>query len=238
MNLLRRICRALGFFPCPLCGKGEGGGDNELCPACRKSLPLIPAGTLCPGCGAPLDGALELCSQCLEMPRRHWKGAVSVMFYRDAGREMMHRFKFQKHPELALPFGRLAAEALRRAAFPVELVVPIPLHWTRLFSRPYNQAELVARVLCGEMALPMVRALRRSRKGKHQAELSRSKRMQNPRGLFRVSRPDAIRGKRILLLDDVMTTGATLQAAALALKRAGAGEIYVLTCCRTPQFLR
>jgi len=238
MNLWRRFCRKLGLFPCPLCGEGDGQGDNELCPECLASLPLIPSGTLCPGCGAPLDGALELCSQCLEMPRRNWQGAVSVMFYEDAGKELMHRFKFQGHPELALPLGRLAAEAFRRTNFPAEVVVPIPLHWTRLFTRRYNQSELVARVLCRRTGLPMENALRRTRSGRHQAELSRSGRLKNPRGLFRVCRPKAVEGKRVLLLDDVMTTGATLHSAALALKRAGAREIYVLVCCRTPQRLR
>lgn len=238
-ELLRRFSRACNLLPCPRCGRGDGGGANRFCAACLAELSRIPAGPRCPGCGGALDGVLAQCSACLaEAEERPWNGAVTLFEYTGAARELVHDFKFHGRPELARPFGALAAEALREARFRADLVVPVPLHWTRLWRRSYNQAGLFGERLAAELGIPCRNALRRRKRTRRQAGLRREQRARNPRGAFAVRDPDAVTGRPVLLVDDVFTTGATLTAAAKVLRAAGCGPIFVVTIARTPRYRR
>jgi len=115
----------------------------------------------------------------------------------------------------------------------IDLIVPMPMHWRRRFQRGYNQAELLAWEIAGRTLLPVERkAVKRRRATSPQSELSGSARRRNVAGAFQLHRPSRIRGKNVLLVDDVLTTGATARACALALKRAGAGQVIVLTLAR------
>jgi ComF family protein len=113
-------------------------------------------------------------------------------------------------------------------------VVPVPLHWWRRLARGYNQAERIARPLAGRLGLPCVQALARRRATPPQSLLGREERLANLREAFRVPRPECVEGLRVLLVDDVATTGATLEAAAAALKKAGAAAVTALVAGRTP----
>ena len=229
---LRRFSAACNLLPCPLCRSGDGAGVNAFCPDCLAKLRFFPQ-PACPGCGGELDGVLAVCSKCLAAEPRPWVGACSLFEYRDLGRRIIHDFKFHDAPELARPLGRLAGEAMRRNSFEGDLVVPVPLHFTRLWYRSYNQAELFARLVAGALGVPCVTALKRVRATPHQAGMDREARLRNLRGAFQVTSAAAkCRGRHVWLVDDVLTTGSTLTAAAETLRRAGAGPIRVLTIGR------
>ena len=145
---------------------------------------------------------------------------------------MVRRLKFSDQPELARPLARLAAPLLRECGEKADGVVPVPLHYTRQWKRSYNQSELVAGLVAGELGIPLVKALKRVRPTPHQAELKRSERLKNLRGAFAVGDESLVRGKNLWLVDDVLTTGITLTEAARTLHRAGAKQLYVLTIAR------
>lgn len=144
----------------------------------------------------------------------------------------MHLFKYGGVRTLSKPFGVCMSLALpREQAF--DAVVPAPLHWFRQWRRGYNQAELLAREVSRRTGVPLIRALRRRRATRTQAGLTGAKRRANVAGAFAVRQRAFVKGKRVLLVDDVLTTGATVNACAAALKRAGATYVAVLTLART-----
>lgn len=234
LKLLRQISRFFNFLPCPLCGRGDGNGVNELCPECRAKLRFIDPARRCPGCGGEKDGALALCSKCLAEKRRAYLDAAAVMHYHGAGRKLILAFK-SGTPELARTLGKMGAQVYRDAGFAAEVVVPIPLHPYRYWRRTYNQAELFARYVGKELDLPVALALKRRHAGGKQAKLNRSGRLRNARHRFEVGNAAAIAGRNVLLVDDVLTTGATVDAATRVLLRAGARSVVVLCAARTPK---
>jgi ComF family protein len=150
-------------------------------------------------------------------------------------RQLVHIFKYGCVKTLARPLADLLARALPLDER-FDAVVPVPLHWRRRWSRGFNQSALLARALARRSGIPMIQALRRTRSTAVQAGLSNSSRRQNVVAAFSVRRAGAFAGKlagrRILLIDDVLTTGATAAACAIALKRAGAAHVAVLTVAR------
>ena len=218
-------------FPCLGCGGEPLGPPNTLCQDCQSKLGLL-KGPYCPGCGAVLDGVLAICGKCLNEGRRPWKGAVALFDMNGEGKELLHRYKYQDCPELARAFGHLAAAVLRERGPAFDMIVPTPLHWTRQWSRGFNQAQLLCERVSAELGVPTVGALRRIRRTKQQAKLKRSERLKNLVGAFSASGGDICKNKAILLVDDVMTTGSTLTAAAEALLAAGASEVNIMVLAR------
>jgi ComF family protein len=147
-------------------------------------------------------------------------------------RRAIHLLKYGCMTPLARPLGeRLALAAAPFSGY--DAIVPAPLHWRRRWDRGFNQAELLARELSRRVGVPVDRRLLRTRSTAPQAGLSAAERRLNVRGAFRAAGEQAgIRGKRLIVVDDVMTTGATLAACTRALKRAGAAEVAVLTLAR------
>jgi ComF family protein len=149
-------------------------------------------------------------------------------------REMIHLFKYGRVKPLGVRLGNLMWSALPvDEAF--DIVVPVPLHWRRSWTRGFNQAEILARYIARRRGIKLVRALTRRRATGSQATLSNPKRRLNVSGAFRSRGPVA--GLRVLLVDDVMTTGATASACALTLKRAGAKHVTLLTLARVDRRL-
>ena len=217
---------------CPLCQR-PGGLDSEgVCPDCRPRLRDLPE-PRCPACGGALAGVLGACGECLAAAERPWLRAVSVFPFQDAPRELVHRFKYQDQPWLARFLGgRLAANWHRHGGgHRPDAVVPVPLHPWREFRRGYNQAELLARELARALDCPLRSWLHRRRWTRQQARLDHAARQQNMRGVFRATPLPAGR-PAVLLVDDVFTTGATLEAAARELLAAGAGSVRVATIAR------
>lgn len=148
-------------------------------------------------------------------------------------RELIHLLKYGKVKTLADPLGKLLSSALPRDER-FDALTPVPLHWRRQWQRGFNQSEVLASALSLRTGIPMIPALRRVRSTAAQAGLSNAGRRRNVAAAFagRASARAMLAGKRILLIDDVMTTGSTATACALALKRAGAARVALLTVAR------
>jgi ComF family protein len=228
-------------FPavCPVCGiRSDAPAQRPFCGACWAALP-VGLGPGCAVCGEPFPGLAGVlaCAACRETPPPY-AFARAVAPYRDGMREAIHALKFGGRPVLAAPLGRLLAEA-GAAALPVpamewaDALVPVPLHPTRLAERGFNQAELLTAPCAARWRRPLLgRALVRMRATRPQTDLDVAARRANVRDAFRVVRPTEIQGRRRLLIDDVLTTGATVAAAARALRAAGAAAVGVLTLAR------
>lgn len=177
----------------------------------------------------PLD-ELGRCPLC-RLGLSNFDAAFSYGVYDGKLRDLIHLFKYGKVRSLSRPFGRLLIGALP-LGMRFDAVVPMPMHWLRRWKRGFNQAELLGRAVARHAGVPLVEALRRTRMAAAQAGLSSSQRRRNVAGSFGIDRPGAIRGQHVLLVDDVLTTGATARAAAGVLKRAGAARVTVLTLAR------
>lgn len=232
-ELLRRFAAWCGFFRCPICMVNSGNGRNDICPECLQQLTLIPTADRCPGCGGRNDSALAVCQACLEFPARPYVDAVSVMEYSGAGRHLIQQMKFSNHPELARPLASLALEKLAESQMEFDCIVPIPLHWKRLLLRSYNQTELIASVIAEHTGKPLIKGLKKVRHTPHQSRLKKKERQKNLKHSFALRDP-AFAGKKVLLVDDVITTGATASVAARVLLAHGALSVRLLCCARTP----
>lgn len=149
--------------------------------------------------------------------------------YEGTLRKLIHLFKYSGVRRLAQPLAALLADALPRDR-QFDLVTAVPLHWRRRWQRGYNQAELLGRAIARARGIPSANVLRRVAATRAQAGLSNAQRRENVAGAFRARR--RVAGLRILIVDDVMTTGATLGACARALKKAGAKSVSVLSLAR------
>ncbi|PIW25910.1 MAG: amidophosphoribosyltransferase [Rhodospirillales bacterium CG15_BIG_FIL_POST_REV_8_21_14_020_66_15] len=214
---------------------------GSLCPGCWDTVTFLgpPA---CARCGLPFEfdvGEGTLCAACIRRPPVYER-ARAVFAYDDASRDMILGFKHADRTEAAPAFGRWLARAGAELIGQADLVAPVPLHWTRLWRRRYNQSALLARALVrlarpGDRSLAVIPDLLvRRRRTPSQGGLGAAQRARNVRGAFRVNpRFQArLRGARVLLVDDVFTTGATVEACARVLLRAGAGAVDVLTLAR------
>jgi ComF family protein len=177
----------------------------------------------------PLDEH-DLCTVCRES-LVNFDAAYSFGSYDGPLQKLIHIFKYGKVESLAGPLSQFLLQTV-----PVEhrfdLVLPMPMHWRKRWERGFNQAELLAEPVARYHGLNLARNLKRHRYTKPQAGLSEAQRRENLRNSFAIVRPPQIVGKRILLIDDVFTTGATLRTAAAALKSAGAGYVCALTLAR------
>jgi ComF family protein len=222
---------------------GRSGAQRWLCDLCLEKLPRLSA-PFCERCGEPYEGVITgsfQCGNCRDL-RLHFECAIAGYRADDQVRELIHRFKYQRELHLrgllaclledALADPRLAAEDLSQW-----LVVPIPLHHARRREREYNQSwELCCR-LAKTRGLVARDVLARVRATTAQASLSRRQRLDNLKRAFRIKRRDArrqvVRGKNILLVDDVLTTGSTTSECAKVLRQeGGAARVVVITVAR------
>ena len=207
---------------------------DPQCRCCGLPFAYDPAGG--PVEGATGSGSSEelLCGACLAAPPA-FAHARAVMRYDDASRPLLLGFKHGDRTEAAATFAGWMARAGRDLLAETDIVAPVPLHWRRLFARRYNQAALLTRALAHRASLPEVPdLLLRRRATPSQGRLTRAERQRNVAGAFTVNprRAGAVAGRRLLLVDDVMTTGATVSACARAVLKAGAASVDVLVLAR------
>lgn len=221
------------LFPprCVFCaGKpSEVFWELSSCTACLESLP--DPGNCCRFCAYPLKNPEEPCPVCQD---RHFSftGACAVSLYGGVLKKNIHRFKYHGYKGLAKPFGRLMARQVIRSGWPhPSLVVPVPLHKKRVMERGYDQARLLASVVAGELGVPVSSALVRSRYTPSQTSLGVADRRKNVREAFLPAENVPVKGS-VLLIDDILTTGATADAAATVLLEAGADEVFLAVIAR------
>jgi len=226
---------ALTFLPatCAICRAALpwGGSRAGICAGCWETLPLH-RGPHCPVCGDPEAATGGPCLACRTDPPP-WRAAATLGPYEGTLRDLVLLFKNRGRDELAAPLARLLARTARDAGWESPAaVVPVPMTWLRRIRRGYDQAGLLGRRVARELGVPFSHALRRRAGGAPQVGRSRSERLRLTASAFAARRPVA---GRVVLVDDVITTGATAAGCARALARAGADEIYVLAIARTAQ---
>ncbi|HML11791.1 MAG TPA: ComF family protein [Xanthobacteraceae bacterium] len=217
-----------------------------LCPSCRK--PVADDGGLCPGCWSQLSfitppycerlgipfaydpGPGVLSMQAIADPPAYERARAAVR-YDDIARTLIHALKYGDRLDLAPTLGRWMARAGGVLLAEADALVPVPLHWRRLWARRFNQSATLAAVIAAQAKLPVAHAaLARVKATRQQVGLTASERALNVQGAFRVreeARAD-VKGRRLVLVDDVLTSGATIDACARALLRAGAAAVDVL----------
>lgn len=207
--------------------------DLSLCPACWARINFIrpPYCTKC-GCMLAYDG--EVCGRCISYNDFSFAAARSLFMYDENSRDMMLKFKHSDQLSFGRLFARLAASMAKSMFESSDLIIPVPIHWTRLMTRRYNQAAIISMYLSRMTGLRFsTRALVRTRPTQPQHS-SIDERIINVRGAFSVrkKRMELIKGHRILLVDDVFTTGATVNECSKTLLESGASSVNVITIAR------
>ncbi len=220
---------------CAVCG--ELGAD-VVCAQCLQSFGRQ-SDAVCRRCGVPLgegDGGRGLCTDCRLLAPLHFDWARARGHYDGTLRIAIHRLKYDGRRGVAAVLGawmREAGPGAIRLPHEPDVVLPVPLHRSRLRERGFNQSELLARAFVGDRAWPMdTKALQRIRRTRPQVSLSAEQRAENVRNAFAVVDADVVRGRHVLLVDDVLTTMHTVAECSRVLKEAGAAQVYVVAVAR------
>ncbi|MEA2014539.1 MAG: ComF family protein [Thermodesulfobacteriota bacterium] len=227
------------LFPpeCPTCGAILNiHSEHPFCPECLSSINFIRS-PLCTSCGVPFPdttGTDHLCQDCI-VSRPSFSIARAMASYNTILLNAIHLFKYRGNVPVGEALGKMMAhtryDSLEIGRY--SLILPVPLHPNRLKERGFNQSLVLARQISDLFPIPVdFLALRRSVRTEAQVNLSRQQRMANVRGAFEVSDHDRIYDRRILLIDDVYTTGSTVKECSEILMKAGAAEVAVLTLAR------
>ena len=231
-----RFIVALGLPPlCPAC-RAPLGDPGGLCAACWSQLSFI-APPYCERLGIPFvydPGPGILSMQAIADPPAYTRARAAVR-YDDVARALVHAFKYGDRLDLAPTMGGWMARAGRELLADADSLVPVPLHWRRLWARRFNQSAALARIMATTSGVPMLDdVIRRVRATPQQVGLPRAQRATNVEGAFRVPtrRRVDVHGRRLVLVDDVLTSGATVDTCARALLRAGAANVDVIVFAR------
>lgn len=242
MSILRLIQSAAEpllslLYPwhCALCATDTADGEH-LCVACKNKARKIDA-PFCQTCSQPFSGAIETKFSCANCGDREFHFACAVSSYRAVGvvREVVHRFKYDRLFHLRHPLADWLAATLsdeRILAQRVDCFIPVPLHSRRFREREFNQAEVLARLLAHRTGTPMRDCILRTRYTTTQTRFDRSERIENLRNAFAMRHNADVRDLHVVLIDDVLTTGSTLDECARVLRKAGASSVRAITVAR------
>lgn len=215
------------LFPSRCVGCGLRGAD--LCPDCLSSIRALDPAS-CPRCARPSRFG-SLCSVC-QRYQGPLAGIRAACVYEGVARRVIHSFKYRHRRSLAAPLARLAEQELRSRPLRLDLLVPVPLHPRRFAERGYNQSALLAEKLGEALGAPVADLLERRRETAAQAGLRASARRANVREAFHCKDGSVLRGQRVGIVDDVCTTGATLEDCARALREAGCSSAWGIVVAR------
>lgn len=220
------------LFPrfCVLCKAWTELGSDSLCSTCKAGIDQERRVPCCPTCArsvAPYGVVKQRCGHCRKRVTRLTATARIGRYHGPLG-TLLRSYKYKGHDELEPLLTEWLSEVLREAAWieHVEAVLCVPTHWRHRINRPFHAAEALALSVARQHSLPYVPILRRVRGGPHQIMLSYTARVENVRGAFRLRKGVTLHAPRLLLIDDVMTTGATLDECAKVLRAGGAAEVY------------
>ncbi len=223
-------------FPpvCVLCRESCG---NALCSKCLASFPKLTP-PLCPRCSRMVSNELQgsLCSDCRAIKNPQLHCAIAPWGYDGEVKSAIHHLKFDGRKRVGDVLGESLGVYLKKYPYlkrNVQMIIPVPLHWLRRWERGYNQSEILARHVSFSMDVPLgIDALIRKRLTHASYKLHIEERRRNMSGAFEVRDADAIRGKVVILVDDIITTMTTLEECARALKNAGARRVYAAALAR------
>ncbi len=225
------------FYP-PLCVVCSANIEHEkyLCPQCIEKAPRIKP-PFCEKCSEQFDGAITGSFSCANCAHRHLHFDAAVSRYRSRGivRTLVHQFKYGRQFHLRHPLADWLGETLhdpRLRDRRFDIVVPVPLHPARERERGFNQARVLADLLGAKISVPVRPSLERIRFTTTQTAFDRTERMENLRDAFRLRPQAPVQDLRVLLIDDVLTTGSTLSECARVLKKAGAISVHAATAAR------
>jgi competence protein ComFC len=220
---------------CAICKKYLRREEKDICEVCWNSLVVL-TDPFCPYCKSFVEEEKTECSFCKfagEFSEDHKISLVrSLGRFDDYYRELVHRFKYGKKIPLGKRLGQRLGETINDDSIfsKSDFLIPVPLHKSRYRERGFNQSEIIAEEISKATGLPFLKdMLKRKKNTKDQTNLSPQQREENVRGAFVVTEPEMINGKKIILVDDVITTGATLSECARMLKQAGAEKILGMT---------
>lgn len=233
---LQSVIRAIYPPQCVACD-AQTEAEFGLCGACWRETRFI-GGAICDTCGTPLPGEnhgdILQCDDCMKIARP-WDRGRAALIYAGIGRTLVLRLKHGDRTELARPAAKWMASAAKPLLNEYSILVPVPLHWTRLARRRYNQAALLVDALGRELNIPICTdGLLRPRKTQSLDGHGREARFTALSGAIvpNPKRQNTLHGKSVMLVDDVMTSGATLAASAEAAKAAGAANVSIVTLAR------
>jgi len=220
---------------CTTCGRSIRAGQY-LCDQCESKAVRIVA-PFCQKCSEPFEGSITDTFTCANCAHRaiYFEAAVAAYRGRDIVRQIIHEFKYGRQIHLRHLVARWLHAALddeRLCGLRFDVIVPVPLHPARQRERGFNQACLLAELLSAQTSIPAKPLLERTRYTTTQTALDRSERMENLHNAFRLRKNADVRGLRVLLVDDVLTTGSTLNECARVLKHAGAFSVHATTAAR------
>jgi ComF family protein len=220
---------------CPICRKPLGKKEKEVCEDCWRIL-VIPPAPFCPHCKSFLEQSSEflehVCPSLSRAEDRRIAAVRSLGTFDDHYQELVHRFKYGKKiplgKHLAYRLGEVVVQEKDFAG--CDLILPVPLHRARYRERGFNQSEIVAEGISQATGIPVLNGiLKRKKNTRDQTYLNAQQRAENVRDAFVMGRPEMVKNKKVILVDDVTTTGATLNECARMLQRAGADMIFAAT---------
>ena len=221
---------------CSICKVSILPSDEGLCQTCWQDLSRAVSADYCRRCGrdvSPYGIVQGKCGHCQDI-QLGYDGVIRVGTYESTLRSMILSLKFSEKTEWAAPLAAMLRDAVTadHLCEKIDMLVPVPLHWRRRIKRGFNQSQLLAKRIKLPQ-IPVSTDLVRIRHTKQQWDLNPAQRRKNVKGAFNMTNPDVVRGKTILLVDDVATTGSTLNECSRVLKKAGCDEVFCLVLART-----
>lgn len=234
MNILHKLFDEIyGEKYVCFCCEGERLNDDYglLCPSCYKNLHFIHHP--CKKCGDEVNSFTDYCDDCKKDEVIHtYEQVICVAKFDDTAKRLVYKLKYGKDRSISKAIIPLMCQRLRESDFDVDIVAPVPLNDARLKTRGFNQAELLAEGICEEFNLPIsINNLVRNRDTVTQTSLSRDERIENLKKAFSILEPQEFKDKKVLIIDDLTTSGATMDEITALLKKKGAKAVYGLTFC-------
>ncbi len=232
MPLTSAVRNLLDFcFPgaCAVCSEWCES-DVQLCEKCRIQLATLESASACNKCAMPIAEAGSPCPFCKNDGVPHFDSIARLGIFDDPIKQLIHQMKYHRQWAMAefLAERLLAQDRVRKLLADADCIVAVPLYFTKQIARGFNQADLIARHIAKHSGIRYVKPLTRIRPTESQTNLSPTRRVENMRGAFGLVTDKQIAGKRVILIDDVMTTGATLQSAARTLARAKPAKLCAM----------